>query len=234
MIKKMEFNPERRKFGEILTGGLLFTIGGSGIITNRAGAHGKKDFPQGIRDMRGEVKINGSPVEQGFTVSPGDTVTTGKGGMVIFVHEQSVYRIGGNTRFTLTTENDGGGTKSILKIARGKVLSVFRGGRKQVRTPTAVIGVRGSGIYAEAEPERTYFCTCYGISEISARGGGERETVKAKHHDQPRFIHAPGSGKRIVKAPMLNHTDKDLIFIESLAGRKPPFWDPFDYNSDGY
>ncbi len=72
------------------------------------------------------------------------------------------------------------------------------------------------------------------LRDLGSGGGGERETVKAKHHDQPRFIHAPGPGKIIVKAPVLNHTDKDLIFIESLVGRKPPFWDDFDYNSGGY
>ena len=32
-----------------------------------------------------------------------------------------------------------------------------------------------------------------------------------------------GSGEAIVKAPLNNHADKELIMLESLVGRIPPF-----------
>jgi hypothetical protein len=52
-----------------------------------------------------------------------------------------------------------------------------------------------------------------------------REAVKATHHDAPRYIHAHGEMpiKMIESAPVVNHTDAELIMLEALVGRKPPF-----------
>ena len=43
------------------------------------------------------------------------------------------------------------------------------------------------------------------------------ETVTTQHHDEPRYIY---SGKKeIENAPVINHTDKELIVLEKLLGR---------------
>ena len=48
-----------------------------------------------------------------------------------------------------------------------------------------------------------------------------KETVKTNHHDEPRYIY---SKKNIIeKAPVINHTDLELIMLEKLVLRKPPF-----------
>ena len=51
----------------------------------------------------------------------------------------------------------------------GKLLSVHaRGSNVQMSTVVATIGIRGTGVYLEADPEQTYVCTCYGVTDISA------------------------------------------------------------------
>jgi len=50
-----------------------------------------------------------------------------------------------------------------------------------------------------------------------------RETVRTLHHEQPRYIMAQGAPQMIMPAPVVNHTDAELVFLESLVGREPPF-----------
>ena len=47
------------------------------------------------------------------------------------------------------------------------------------------------------------------------------ETVTTLHHDQPRFIYS--GEKRIDPASVINHSDQELILLERLVGRVPPF-----------
>ena len=42
----------------------------------------------------------------------------------------------------------------------GKLLSGFATGRKRMVTTTAAIGIPGTGLYVEADPENAYICTC--------------------------------------------------------------------------
>jgi hypothetical protein len=77
----------------------------------------------------------------------------------------------------------------------------------------------------EADPEQTYFCTCYGVADVEAvKDPSSRETVAATHHDKPLYIlgNEP-AGKNIRNAPFINHTDAELALIETLVGRQPPF-----------
>ena len=104
------------------------------------------------------------------------------------------------------------------------MLAVFDRRNRKIITPTAVLGIRGTGIYIEAEPKRTYVCTCYGIVDIEAKATPDvRETVKTNHHESPRFVYGSGSKQFIVKAPVVNHTDAELILLEEFVGRQPPF-----------
>jgi hypothetical protein len=50
-----------------------------------------------------------------------------------------------------------------------------------------------------------------------------RETVRTTHHEQPRYVMATGAPQMILRAPVLNHNDAELILLESLVGRQPPF-----------
>jgi hypothetical protein len=119
-------------------------------------------------------------------------------------------------------------------VVTGKLLSVYaRGlGERQIKGPTATIGIRGTGAYIEAEPDKTYFCLCYGEAEIVPDGAPDaRETVRTTHHESPRTIYAPGAVRAMERAPVINHTDDELILLESLVGRTPPFIELDEYKS---
>lgn len=122
--------------------------------------------------------------------------------------------------------------KQTLRLVSGKVLAVFAQGEHRILTTTASIGIRGTAAYVEdVEPERTYFCLCYGETEVQTAGGqraagsGQRASYATTHHESPRYIYRDaGAAKPFVEAPMLNHTDAELIMLEGLVGRYPPFY----------
>ena len=177
----------------------------------------------GMMEVRGEVLINGRPARAGAVLKPGDSVATAPGSSAVFVVGKDAFLL--RERSELLTAGRSVLTGS-LRLVTGKLLSVFGRGPRSITTPTATIGIRGTGIYIEAETERTYVCTCYGLVDLQASNMPEaRETVKATHHDAPRYIHAHGEMpiKMIGSAPVVNHTDAELIMLEALVGRKPPF-----------
>jgi hypothetical protein len=175
---------------------------------------------QGVRTARGEVRINGKPVEPGAAVRPGDVIATGEGALAAFVVGQDAFLVRENSRAELIGS---GVLVSALQLVTGKLLGVFgSGGERRLVTSTATIGIRGTGAYIEAEPRRTYFCLCYGSAEVSATMGGARETYSTRHHESPRYIYGDGRPRTIVPARVANHTDSELIMLESLAGRSPP------------
>lgn len=115
-----------------------------------------------------------------------------------------------------------------LRLFAGKLLSVSRNKGMRINTPSATIGIRGTGVYLEAGPERTYFCTCYGEVDVQAVNDPDsKETVVSAHHDKPLYIYGKGQpGQSIHPAgrlPVPNHSDEELIMAEALVGRVPPF-----------
>jgi len=124
---------------------------------------------------------------------------------------------------------EGSGIVSQVRLISGKLLSVFgKRSEKQrlsLNTSTATIGIRGTGIYLEAEPEQTYICICYGAAHINAIDDIKSvERVVSNHHDASRFVLADQpAGQNIQPAPVFNHTDDELALIETLVGRAVPF-----------
>jgi len=49
------------------------------------------------------------------------------------------------------------------------------------------------------------------------------ETVRTTHHEAPRYIMGSGAPQMVTAAPVINHTDAELILLEGLVGRQPPF-----------
>ena len=123
---------------------------------------------------------------------------------------------------------------SGLRMLTGKLLTVSRHSPMQVHTVTATIGIRGTGFYVEADPEQTYFCTCYGVTDVLASADQDsKTTVVSTHHSRPLYILKDQSqGNNIRNAPFINHTDQELTLIEALVGRTTPFIFPNDiYNA---
>jgi len=170
------------------------------------------------------VRVNGRPVRRGQVVNPGDRVETGARSQAVFVIGQDAFLLRALGRL----ETAGSGAfADLLRLSTGKLLSVFSAGQRRIETPTATVGIRGTGIYLESEDKRTYVCTCYGTVEVAPRDMPKMsETITTRHHEQPRFIYADKSmpeDKMMPKAPVINHTDAELILLESLVGREPPF-----------
>jgi hypothetical protein len=108
---------------------------------------------------------------------------------------------------------------------------VFPSGKPvRMTTKNASIGIRGTGVYMESDAEQTYFCTCYGTTDIVAvNDPTSRETVVSRQHDRPLYIlEGQQAGQNIRAAPFINHTDQELMLIEALVGRSPPFVFPRD------
>lgn len=201
------------------------------------GALAAGSVEKGVHRVRGEVRVNGFAAVEGMDIRAGDRIVTGANGETVFVTGRDAILIRANSQVVAEGE-PGALLVTGLRILTGAVLSVFAPGEpKRLRTPTAVIGIRGTAVYVEAEEARSYVCTCYGITDIeSTADPAVRETVRTTRHDQPRYVMAAGAPQMLTSAPVINHTDDELILLESLTGRVPPFFSyyPTERNLSGY
>ncbi len=199
---------------------LLNLAAGIGMSAALRLALAQSSAKQGVRVVRGDMRINGKPAEAGTLVRPGDAIVLGNGAVATFVVGQDAFLMRGGSHAELIGS---GALVSALQLVTGKLLGVFgSGGERRLVTSTATIGIRGTGAYIEAEPRRTYFCLCYGTAEVAATMGGARESFSTRHHDSPRYIYGDGRERAIAPASVANHTDSELILLESLVGRSPP------------
>jgi hypothetical protein len=113
-------------------------------------AMGALDHKQGMRTVKGDVKINDVAADVGAIVNIGDTAMTGSDGYAIFVIKRSVYLVRENSTITLDQEPD--------NEKKDKVIFVLT---------------------------------------------------------------------------VINHTDEELILLESMVGRRPPFVDRFAREGGG-
>lgn len=174
---------------------------------------------QGIHRVRGRALINGNPASEGMPVPPGSMVITESSSEAIYVVGQDAYLQKADTRVQIAD----GGAASVFRVITGALLSVFgRGTPKTIIIPLATIGIRGTGCYTQIEERRTYFCMCYGTVELTPNGG-EPRSYTTQHHDSPFWIEA-GS---LTTAGMVSHEDTDLVLLESIVGRQPPFPVPY-------
>jgi hypothetical protein len=183
---------------------------------------------QSIYCLSGTVLVKGEKATLNTQIRPGDILETGGDGELIFVVGDNAMLLRRNSKLLLVP-----GVKDQapllfvdINLIKGSLLAVCGPGRRQVHTDTAKIVLVGTGFYAESDPERTYFCTCYGRTEVTAKDDpGSKETVEAIHHNRPLNIlgGAKNRGKSILKAAFVRHTDEELRTIETLVGRIPPF-----------
>ena len=221
-------DPRRRLLVKALAAGLV--SGAVGMRATSAPALGDKPERlakgKSIYRIDGQVLVNGQPATPDTQIVGSSTIETGKDGEAIYVVGESAYLQRSESHVTLETKGADSVIVSGLRLLTGKILSVFPNGRPvRMTTKNASIGIRGTGVYMESDPEQTYFCTCYGTADIaSASDPTSRETVVSRQHDRPLYIltgEPPGQNIRL--APFINHTDQELMLIEALVGRTPPF-----------
>lgn len=178
------------------------------------------ELPAGksIYSLNGELRINGKLATTDTVIGSNDTLLTGSGSQAIFLVGKDAFILRENSELQLSGNHllvDG------LRLVTGALLSVFGKSSHHLKTPTATVGIRGTGLYVEAQPDLSYVCTCYGKTVIGAVADpANTENIESRHHDAPRYVYADG---RIRPAPFVNHTDEELMLIETLVGRTPPF-----------
>ena len=224
---------------------LLTLISFFGVMGSIAFLLNGCNLSRGFRKITGEVSLNGSMISaehlegpDGVQVPSDASISTGSAGSAVFVINRDAFLIRGNSRVELKPDLLNGKQNEIsgFNLRSGSILSVFARKKRTLRTLSAVIGIRGTGVYLETDSSKTYVCTCYGTSYLQVEDAPEiNETVTTLHHDQPRFIYS--GEKRIDPAPVINHSDQELILLERLVGRVPPFVKQQmseGRNSDGY
>jgi hypothetical protein len=199
----------------------LGVVSGLAGFLGRALAMGTHPAAPGFQRVRGDVRVNDRQAAEGGTVARGDTVVTGTGAEAVYVIGDTAVLQRGSTTVQFASD----AAKGFMRVVTGRILSVFGPGDKRLVVPTATIGIRGTACYIEDEGTRTYFCLCYGMAEVvPSAAPQEREILHTEHHDHPIYIHSdPGMPKSMVPATVMNHTDAELMLLESLVGRVPPF-----------
>jgi hypothetical protein len=172
----------------------------------------------------GGFAVDGAAGDETTRIAPGSMVETDAGGGLVFVVGETALFARPASRLRLVP--DGTGTRlEAVRLERGAALTVFPTRTHRIETPFAVVGIRGTGVYAAVETGRDYVCTCYGTVDLSARADpASRETIASVRHDAPRYVLAAGpGGTRVQPAPFRDHTDEELLLLEALVGREPPY-----------
>lgn len=178
-----------------------------------------------IHSVSGEALVNGERADLETRIRAGDRVQTRNDSEIIFVVGDDSFMLRSNSEVDI----DGGNfLVRNLRLLSGSLLSVF--GKRDVGEtltmsgPTATLGIRGTGVYMEAEPGLTYVCTCYGQVALAASDDpDDSEIISTTNHDMPRYIsNRVVNGTRIRHAPVINHDDSELKLLEAIVGRKVP------------
>ena len=219
-------DPRRRMLIQLLAAGAITGASAEAMAQLFGGRPSKLAAGRSIYRLDGQVTVDGRPATVSTNISGRATIETARNAEVVYAVGESAFILRGNSKVTLETAQPDSTILTGLRLLSGKLLSVFAARKPmQLRAATATIGIRGTGVYMEADPEQTYFCTCYGVADVKANGDPEsEETVAATHHDKPLYIvQGQPPGRNIRPAPFINHTDQELQLIEALVGREPPF-----------
>lgn len=230
-------DPRRRLLIQALGAG-LFTSAVTDALAQGFSIFGSRPAKlppgQSIYGLSGQVTVNDQTANLQTLIKPGDTVQTARNSEVVFVVNTHSMILRGDSKLQIEAPENTSASAIIagLRMVTGRLLSVSRNSPMKVSTSTSTIGIRGTGFYVESDPELTYFCTCYGVTEVQATADPtSAETVAATNHDKPLYITSgANSGSNIRRAGFVNHTDQELSLIETLVGRRSPIV----FSRDGY
>jgi hypothetical protein len=211
----------------------IAALGAGGIsgYLSRALAAGDKPIASAVNRLEGTATVNGVPAKVGTPVKVGDRVVTGPKSQAVIVVGTDAFLLRENTTLEIKGTPEGGVAEML--VTAGRILSVFGKKPVKIRAQAATIGIRGTGAYLEVEPNEVYFCLCYGDALIEGPGMAPKE-VKTKHHEQPLLIDGNGVAMTARPGPFRNHKDDELILLESLCGREPPFVKDGQYPANKY
>lgn len=213
-------DPRRAFLLKVLGAGLLALAPVPNAFAQAFGQRPRR-LDRSVYEIVGDVRVNGQPATQQTRIVPGDRIETGTASRAIFVIGPDAYVLRANSRL----ETTGQAVAGVMRLVTGALLSVFgKGDARNIHIHTATIGIRGTGLYLESDPEQGYVCNCYGDMTITAADDRSvSERVVTRHHDAPRYVVRAGAAQRIRPAPFINHSDLELMLIEVLTGRVTPF-----------
>ena len=206
----------------------IVAAGTAGFVVSRALAKG--DMPPGVNQLKGTASVNGREARVGTPVALGDRISTGRHSQAVIVVGPDAFLMRSDTTIEVTGRE---GVLAEMLVATGQVLSVFSKKPVVIKAATASIGIRGTGAYLEVEPASVYFCLCYGEALLEGPRMSAKE-VKTTHHESPLLITQEGGIMRADPGPFRNHSDAELIMLEALVGREPPFTRSGAYPSGKY
>ncbi len=220
-----ESDPRRRLLLRALAAGVL--AGGAGWAQADTFGAVPHKLPKGksIFEIDGRVRVNGQRATRDTVIRPGDVIETDSDGRLVGVIGADALIIRPNSR--LEIGGAAGAARGFFRLVSGAMLSVFgkRDEVYEIRTPVATIGIRGTGVYTEADEEKSYVCLCYGTAALTPLSRpDEQKLLTTKHHDAPMFLYKEAvEGSCMQPAPFYNHSDLELMTLEALVGRKVPF-----------
>ena len=237
-MKRDVDDPRRKLLVRLLASGLLGSeaLGVGAAFAQLLGDRpGKLPPGRSVYRVKGDVRVDGQRATPETRIAPGARVATGDEGERLFAVGDSAVIARARTEVVIEASAASSLLVAGYELLRGKLLSVFGSGRPlRLRSSLATIGIRGTGVYMESDPAQTYFCTCYGTTDVRANADAEsKTTVVSTHHDRPLYIlSGEPAGRNIRNAPFIDHTDQELMLIEALVGRQPPFVFPrSEYNA---
>ena len=198
----------------------LAACGGAAAANFVSQALAKGDIPPGVNRLEGTASVNGRAAQVGTPVQVGDRVSTARDSQAVIVVGKDAFLLRSQT--TIEVKGSEGVLREML-ISTGRVLSVFSQKPVAIKAANASIGIRGTGAYIEVNPDGVYFCLCYGEALVDGPGMAGAKRVQTTHHEQPLMLREDGGIMRIESGPFQNHSDAELVLLESLCGREPPF-----------
>ncbi len=207
MHQKTDLHQGRR---DLLLGA---AAGGAALVFPRTAAAAQ------LGEVIGELYVNGFRAPPGTKIKAGDSVLTGPETKVSFAVGEDAFMM----RPLTSLKIDGSTLISGLRVLTGGLLAVFgRGAERTIRTATLTAGIRGTGVYVEASSIMSYFCTCYGEVDLECVTYKSRLRVKSDNH-KANFIYGKiDSGRSIISAPVVNHSNAELAELEKMVGRTSP------------
>ncbi len=165
----------------------------------------------------GEVLVNGKKISKNQKIKFGDFIETKSKSKVVFNIGKSAFLANSNSKFSVKKD----GSTQILNVIAGGALAVFEhgDGKHEVKTPNMTAGIRGTGVFAKVHDGKSYFCTCYGETELVNKHNQYGKKLKATHHN---MVWVTKTSIKPTKE-MLHHSDDELRELEAFVGRIPHF-----------
>jgi hypothetical protein len=155
----------------------------------------------------GEVTVNGQPGTIGQILKENDIIATGSESRVeMILGDHSGVQLRENCQAEVLLQ----GSDWQLNVQKGAILNIFaRGRRYRLKSPTAVVAIRGTIFYTHVYSENDqYICACNGTIDIDY--GTETKRVSGTHH-APQIVKTRDTKMSINSDVMKEHDDVEIF-----------------------